>query len=135
MGDFAGRLAVRGFSSLSGSASRGVVAILRLILRLVLLVFQRLLTELWLEFQHLMMHVTWASTSLEDYLVSSLENAILVRSPLPAPVPQPVAAPPPPVPAIGGVAAPPWAPPWLPLSIFALAAALLRRPAGAGGVG
>lgn len=112
-----------------------LVAILRLILRLVLLVFQRLFTELWLEFQHLLLHVTWASTSLEDYLVSSLENAILVRTPLPAPVPQPVAAPPPPVASIGGVAAPPWAPPWLPLSLFALAAALLRRPAGAGGVG
>ena len=115
-----------------------IVAFLRLVLRLLFIVFSRLLAEVWSEVQHLMVQVVLASNSFEDYLISSLEG--LDRPHWHVPVPQPVPTTPAPQTSLvggahGGAPFPPWAPPWLPLSIFALAAALLRRPAGPGGVG
>ncbi len=117
-----------------------IVAFLRLVLRLLLIIFSRLLAEVWSEVQHLMVQLVLASNSFEDYLISSLEG--LDRPNWHVPVPQPAPAPTTPAPqtslvggAHGGAPFPPLAPPWLPLSIFALAAALLRRPAGLGGVG
>ena len=115
-----------------------IVAFLRLVLRLLFIIFSRLLAEVWSEVQHLMVQVVLASNSFEDYLISSLEG--LDRPHWHVPVPQPVPTTPAPQTSLvggahGGAPFPPWAPPWLPLSIFALAAALLRRPAGPGGVG
>ena len=90
-----------------------IVAFLRLVLRLLFIIFSRLLAEVWSEVQHLMVQVVLASNSFEDYLISSLEG--LDRPHWHVPVPQPVPTTPAPQTSLvggahGGAPFPPWAP-------------------------